>query len=74
MHFTHVKHDAPGIVVGRAHLLQDIIDNIENFDSHYYAKKTLRYIISDKNLLFSYLKTAGIVGEITGKDNDVINE
>jgi m7GpppX diphosphatase len=60
-----VEYDAPGSVVGRAHLLQDIIDNIENFDSNYYAKKTLQFNISEKNKLFSCLKTAGIVSEIT---------
>ncbi|CAB3992359.1 m7 diphosphatase [Paramuricea clavata] len=65
VHFTHVEYDAPGSVVGRAHLLQDIIDNIENFDSNYYAKKTLQFNISEKNKLFSRLKTAGIVSEIT---------
>jgi m7GpppX diphosphatase len=59
-----VEYDAPGSVIGRAHLLQDIIDNIENFDSNFYAKKTLQFNLSEKNKLFSRFKTAGIVSEV----------
>ena len=64
VHFTHVEYDAPGSVVGRAHLLQDVIDNIENFDRNYYAKKTLQFNIREKNKLFTRLKTIGIVSNI----------
>ena len=70
MHFTHVEYDAPGCVVGRAHLLQDIIDNIEHFDSNYYQKRTLQFNISEKNKLFSHLKVAGIVSEINVNTKD----
>ena len=64
VHFTHVEYDAPGCIVGRAHLLQDIIENIENFDSNYYAKRTLHFHISEQNKLFSCFKNEGIVSEI----------
>lgn len=64
MHFTHVEYEAPGSVIGRAHLLQDVIDNIENFDGNYYAKRTLHFQISENNSLFSSLKAAGVVNEI----------
>ena len=64
VHFTHVEYDAPGCVVGRAHLLQEVIDNIENFDSDYYAKRTLQFNISEKTKLFTRLKTAGMVSEV----------
>ncbi|XP_028416548.1 m7GpppX diphosphatase-like [Dendronephthya gigantea] len=64
VHFTHVEYEAPGSVAGRAHLLQDIIDNIENIDSNYYAKRTLHFQISGNNSLFSCLKAAGVVNEI----------
>lgn len=68
VHFTHVEYDAPGCIVGRAHLLQEVIDNIENFDSDYYAKRTLQFNISEKNKLFNHLKTAGIVSEVNDED------
>ena len=64
MHFTNVEYDAPGCVVGRAHLLQEVIDNIENIDSDYYAKRTFQFNISEKNKLFTRLKNAGIVSEV----------
>ena len=28
VHFTHLKYDAPGCGIGKAHLLQDVIDII----------------------------------------------
>ena len=70
VHFTHVEYDAPGSVIGRAHLLQDIIDNIENFDGNYYAKRTLEFTIRDKNKLFTLLKTIGIVSDINDDQTD----
>jgi len=40
VHFTHVRYDI-GASTERAHLLHDVIDNIENINSDFYAKKTL---------------------------------
>lgn len=61
VHFTPIEYDAPGSVVGKAHLLQDIIDNVENIDSNYYAKKTLCFVLREQNKLFSLFKDAGLV-------------
>lgn len=49
VHFTHISFDAPGITVTRAHLLSDIIENIE-MNKDYYRKKTLTFVgrVKDK--------------------------
>ena len=38
-------------VVGRAHLLDDIIGNIETFDPNYYQKATLTYFLGENDAL-----------------------
>ncbi|KAL9979122.1 hypothetical protein ACROYT_G016734 [Oculina patagonica] len=52
VHFTHLKYDAPGCGIGKAHLLQDVIDNIENIDSDYYSKRTLACLFKENDKLF----------------------
>ncbi len=44
VHFTHLKFDAPGSGVEKAHLLSDVIDNIERYPT-YYQEKTLTFTI-----------------------------
>eukprot|EP01134_Creolimax_fragrantissima_P008185 CFRG8185T1 len=44
VHFTHVSYMAPGTHVGKAHLLTDIIANIESFNE-FYTKASLSYIL-----------------------------
>ena len=46
VHFTHIDGEAKGFQVGRAHLLDDVIDNIETVDPNFYEKKTLYYALS----------------------------
>lgn len=43
IHFTHIDFDAPGSAVTRAHLLSDIIENIE-LVGDYYQKKTMTFV------------------------------
>ncbi|XP_015757633.1 PREDICTED: m7GpppX diphosphatase-like [Acropora digitifera] len=52
VHFTHLNYDAPGCGIGKAHLLQDVIDNIENIDEDYYRKKTLACVFKANDKLF----------------------
>ncbi|KAJ7380952.1 hypothetical protein OS493_004542 [Desmophyllum pertusum] len=58
VHFTHLKYDAPGCGIGKAHLLQDVIDNIENIDSHYYSKRTLSCLFKENDKLFKRFQSA----------------
>ncbi|KAI8892272.1 HIT-like domain-containing protein [Globomyces pollinis-pini] len=55
----HVVHSQiqglDGAQVGQAHLLEDIIDNI-NLDKDYYKKKTLSYFLSTNHPLFTLLQ------------------
>jgi len=44
VHFVHVMYEAIGTSIGKAHLLSDIIDNIEMVPD-YYQKKTLYYTL-----------------------------
>ncbi|BDA50605.1 m7GpppX diphosphatase [Coccomyxa sp. Obi] len=51
VHFLHVSHDAgAGMAVGKAHLLNDIIDNIEIMPD-YYARRTLTYVLGERDPL-----------------------
>ena len=44
--------------MGKAHLVSDVIDNIENVSSDFYAKKTLPVTLREKDpLLELFLKT-----------------
>ena len=52
VHFTHVKYEAPRILIGQAHLLNDVIDNIENIDPHYYQKRTLTCVVMETSPLW----------------------
>ena len=52
VHFTHLKYDAPGCGIGRAHLLPEVIDNIENIDSEYYVKKTFSCLFKETDKLY----------------------
>ncbi|KAK3711396.1 hypothetical protein QZH41_013504 [Actinostola sp. cb2023] len=61
VHFTHLKFDAPGSGAGKAHLLEDVIDNIANIDKNYYQKKTLPFVARESDKLFLEFQRAGRV-------------
>ncbi|KAL1925291.1 uncharacterized protein VTP21DRAFT_174 [Calcarisporiella thermophila] len=56
VHVTHVHHDPAGAAVGRAHLLETIIDHLEHIDPMYYQKCTLTYVVGENQPLFPLLK------------------
>lgn len=58
VHFTHINYDAPGSCLGKAHLLHDVIDNIENIDSNYYSKRTLLCLFKENDKLLYRIQQA----------------
>ena len=58
MHFTHIKFNAGGINVERAHLLSSIIKNIER-QANYYELATLPFVVQESNTLFRAYAQAG---------------
>ncbi|KAF8934807.1 HIT-like domain-containing protein [Dissophora ornata] len=45
VHITYVTAHVSGSTVGQSHLLDTIIDNIENIDPDYYSKASLRFAL-----------------------------
>ncbi|KAF9353180.1 hypothetical protein BGX26_009033 [Mortierella sp. AD094] len=45
VHVTYVTAQVNGSTVGQSHLLDTIIDNIENIDPEYYSKASLRFAL-----------------------------
>ncbi|CAH1974321.1 unnamed protein product [Acanthoscelides obtectus] len=60
VHFCVLRHEAPGILVGKAHLLSDVISNLE-VAPDYYQKSTISFVMPENHRLFEKLKTAGIL-------------
>jgi hypothetical protein len=50
-------YDTPSTAIGRAHLLSDIIDNLENISGSYYKDRTLSYMIKENHLLYKLFKS-----------------
>lgn len=51
VHFTYLKHDAPGIFCEKSHLLDTVISNIELM-SDYYQKATLSFVLRENDSLW----------------------
>lgn len=45
LHVSHVDYEAPGIHIGHAHFLEDVINNISEFADDYYQRKTITLIL-----------------------------
>ncbi|KAG7461508.1 m7 diphosphatase [Solea senegalensis] len=60
IHFTNLGYDTPGCGVDRAHLLSDVIQNLQS-DPDYYKKRTLYFPLRVDDKLFSTFKEAGRV-------------
>ncbi|XP_074832957.1 m7GpppX diphosphatase isoform X2 [Carettochelys insculpta] len=58
VHFTALGYDAPGCSVERAHLLADVIDNLE-LDPQYYQKRTLTFALRADETLLKKFQEAG---------------
>ncbi|XP_076472346.1 m7GpppX diphosphatase-like [Babylonia areolata] len=62
VHFTHLQFEAPGSDCLRAHVLEDVIDNLE-LDGEFYSKKTLVYTVRDSDALYKAYKASGYFDE-----------
>ncbi|XP_050680229.1 m7GpppX diphosphatase [Leptidea sinapis] len=63
IHFTYLRHEAPGIYAEKSHLLDTVIDNIEIM-SDYYKKATIPFTIREMDSLFNIYETNGYVKRI----------
>ncbi|XP_022828617.1 m7GpppX diphosphatase [Spodoptera litura] len=63
VHFTYLRHEAPGIYVEKSHLLDTVIDNIE-MKPDYYQKATLPFTIREMDNIFNIYETNGHVQRI----------
>ncbi|CAG9761652.1 unnamed protein product [Ceutorhynchus assimilis] len=60
IHFTYIKHEAPGILAERAHLLTIVIGNLQ-LASDYYKKITIPFVVRENDKLFARLEKEGIL-------------
>lgn len=58
VHFTHVNYDSPGTVVGKAHLLNDVIDSLRLM-SDFYQRRTLTCILREHDELCDIYRKSG---------------
>lgn len=72
VHFTYLRHDAPGIYAEKAHLLDTVIQNIQMM-SNYYKKASLPFTIREMDNLFNVYESIGYVAKIKPA-NDVNTE
>lgn len=54
VHFTNVAFDAPGKHVGRAHLLDDVIENIEHDPTYYQTRSLTMSLLENRSLGKAY--------------------
>lgn len=55
IHFTYLKHDAPGIFCEKSHLLDTVINNLELM-SDYYQRATLSFVLRENDKLLEKYK------------------
>ncbi|KAI1315099.1 hypothetical protein EDD11_001289 [Mortierella claussenii] len=55
VHVTFVTAQVPGSTVGQSHLLDTIIDNIENIDAEYYSKASLRFALGVSHPVYALI-------------------
>ncbi|XP_026744058.1 m7GpppX diphosphatase [Trichoplusia ni] len=67
VHFTYLRHEAPGIYAEKAHLLDTVIGNIEMIPD-YYKKATLPFTIREMDNIFKVYETNGHVQRIVKPD------
>ncbi|KAJ8705984.1 hypothetical protein PYW07_010761 [Mythimna separata] len=63
VHFTYLRHEAPGIYAEKSHLLDTVIDNIEMIGD-YYQRATLPFTIREMDNIFNIYETNGHVHRI----------
>lgn len=53
VHFMHINVDAgAGMAAGKAHLLDDVIDNLETCGSDYYSRRTLHFTMGTNDPMY----------------------
>ncbi|KAJ2739594.1 hypothetical protein GGI20_006081 [Coemansia sp. BCRC 34301] len=57
VHITNVMLEGKGMLAGRAHLLDCVIDNIANIASDYYQRSTIPYVLGSSDELWSHWTT-----------------
>jgi m7GpppX diphosphatase len=68
VHLTNLRYDAPGIQVGKAHLLNDVIDNVTLMPD-YYARKTMTYVLRKNEPLYElFQQSCGTSKEAAAKE------
>lgn len=55
VHIAHTRWDGFGLQAGKAILLNDVIDNVENICGDYWSRRTLTYSIGTNDLLLAAL-------------------
>ncbi|CAB3254620.1 unnamed protein product [Arctia plantaginis] len=73
VHFTYLKHEAPGIYAEKSHLLETVIDNIEMI-GNYYKKATLPFTIREMDNIFNIYETNGHVQRIKQENIELIDK
>lgn len=63
VHFTYLKHEAPGILAERAHLLTTVINNLE-ITSDYYKKATIPFILRENDGMFLPFEQQGLLTKL----------
>ncbi|XP_056647931.1 m7GpppX diphosphatase [Diorhabda sublineata] len=60
IHFGFLQHDAPGILTEKAHLLSQVINNIELLPD-YYQKATIPFVVRENDVLCKKLQEHGVL-------------
>nr|XP_022910498.1 m7GpppX diphosphatase [Onthophagus taurus] len=63
IHFSYLRHEAPGILAERAHLLANVINNIELLPD-YYQRVTLPYTIRETDDIFKAFEQSGVLKKV----------
>ena len=61
VHFTFLKHEAPGIFCEKSHLLQTVINNLELLPE-YYARATLPFVVRESDPMYEEFRENGARG------------
>lgn len=72
VHFTYLRHEAPGIYAEKSHLLDTVINNIE-MKPDYYQQATLPFTIREMDNIFNIYETNGHVQRIK-QDSELIDK
>ncbi|KAJ1827141.1 hypothetical protein LPJ56_001821 [Coemansia sp. RSA 2599] len=54
VHITNVSFEGKGMVAGRAHLLDTVVDNIENITPDYYQRASISFALNSGDDLWSH--------------------